>query len=157
MVGTVHGLVVATIDETRISFLLGRSLVMALGIGGVLIGVVMHRVIWPIAVTGFSLSNRISGPLVVVVDVGSAVVGTIVSSVRRLGFGLMLSGPLVETVVGVVVGVVVNIVTTTWVRLSLLHLRSGSGSHQEHKRLYYICTYVYILCMLVCIYAYICI
>jgi len=103
-----------------------------------------------VSVAGFSLSNGVSGPLVVVVDGGNVVVclvtvgiGVVVSSVRGLCLGLRLGGPLVVGVVGVigagVVGMVMETITivvgTTWLRLSLLHLRSASGSRQKHKHL----------------------
>jgi len=113
------------------------------GIGAVVVGG---------TVRGLCLGLRLGGPLVVVVDVGSVVVavgiGTVVAwvvvgTVRGLGFGLRLGGPLVVGVVGVigagVVGMVMETITivvaTTWLRLSLLHLRSASGSRQEHKHL----------------------
>jgi len=122
----------------------GRNVVVCLVTVG--IGVVVSLV------RGLCLGLRLGGPLVVVVDVGSVVVavgiGTVVAwvvvgTVRGLGFGLRLGGPLVVGVVGVigagVVGMVMETITivvgTTWLRLSLLHLRSASGSRQKHKHL----------------------
>jgi len=64
--------------------------------------------------------------------------------VRGLRLSLRLSGPPVKRVVatGMVVGVVVATirmikVSCAWLRLSLLHFRSASGSHQEDKHLEY--------------------